>query len=267
LLDSSFGRRRKEVILLDSSYFDFKEEGREKTAYFVLDSLLKSRIECGFESNSGRYDEDVNVYLVHLLSSLVGAPSLGKHAVERDIDVFEQVRGSSDARFKSHVYRTNADYLLLLTGIFTGTPYVERRGQRRFDDATRGRIGRGKAYYHYASALHARLPASSAVFARVLQYLSEDFERYVDVLFHMRGEYFNLYEHLREDRLMSLREDVFAAPSASELTDLETLRNEFLDAYWLWHQNPDPASRNALIESAKRLRGADSSFEFQLPEH
>ena len=252
----------------DSSYFDLEQPGerREKTAYFVLDSLLKSRIDCGFESNSEKYDEDVNVYLVHLLSSLVGGFWLGQPTCERDIDVFEQVRDSTDPRLKYGVYRANADYLLLSTSLFTRSPYVEAEGQRTFDGSARGRIGRGKAYYHFASMFHERVRASSPVVAKVLYHLSQDFERYVDVLFHMRGEYFNLYERMKEGQFMSLQEDLFNAPNGGNQMVLASLRDEFLDAYWLWHQKPTVVSRHQLEEAITRLQEADPSFVFQFPE-
>lgn len=252
----------------DSSYLDLDGPGerRERTAYFVLDSLLKSRIDCGFESNSEQYDEDVNVYLVHLLSSLVRGFWLGQPTAERDIDVFEQVRDSTDPRLKYGVYRANADYLLLSTSLFTRTPYVEREGQRTFHGSVRDRIGRGKAYYHFASMFHERVRASSPVVARVLQHLSRDFERYVDVLFHMRGEYFHLYERLKEDQLMSLQEDLFKTPSGDDKTVLGSLRDEFLDAYWLWHQKPTVVSRHQLAEAISRLQAVDPGFEFEIPE-
>ena len=249
----------------DSRYYDLQrpDDGWEKTGYFVLDSLLKSRIECGFESSAKRHDENTNVYLVHLLSSLVGPSSVGDQTARCDIDVFDKVKESTDPRHKFSVYRANADHLLLSAGIFTDSPYVETEGRRLYDDPTRNRIGRGKAYYHYASMFHGRIHSSSPVVSDVLGYLSENFERFVDVLFHMRGEYFNLYERLKEDHFMSLQEPVTPGSGSS---DLASLRDDFLDAYWVWHQNPDVASRNALIESVKRLRAADSTFDFQLPE-
>ena len=250
-----------------SSYYDLSrpDDGRENTSYFVLDSLLKSRIECGFESSEHPYDESVNVYLVHLLSSLVAAPGLGPQTANHDVDVFAQVRTSQDPRFKCEVYRTNADHLLLSTGIFGETPYVERDGQRQFDGCAQERIGRGKAYYDYAATFHGRTGSRSSVVPRVLSRLSSDFERYVEVLFHMRGEYFNLYERLREDQFMALQEDVSVA--ADGTSALRTLRDEFLDAYWLWHQTPGAGTRNALVDAVKRLSAADPSFEFRLPEH
>jgi len=251
-----------------SSYFDLEhpDEGRENTAYFVLDALLRSRIECGFESNSIRYDEDVNVYLVHLLSSLVSSPGRGELTAPRDIDVFEKVRDSSDPRFKCEVYRANADHLLVSTGIFGDHLYVERNGRRCFDGAAQERIGRGKAYYRYAAAFHERTASASPVVAGVLAGLSHDFERYVDVLFHMRGEYFHLYARLRDEQVSELARDASSSAGTAS-ADLLTLRDEFLDAYWLWHHNPDADTRNALIEAVRRLRAADPTFEFRLPGH
>jgi hypothetical protein len=252
----------------DSTYFDLSGPGdrRERTAFFVLDSLLRSRIDCGFESNTARHGEDVNVYLVHLLSSLVMGFRHDDHTAARDIDVFEKVRDSSDPRFKCGVYRANADYLLLSTSLFTESPYVEREGQRTFDGSARDRIGRGKAYYQFASMFHERVRASSPAVARVLHRLSEDFERYVVVLFHMRGEYFNLYERLQESKLRSLQEDLSRTPAESDSATLGTLRDDFLDAYWTWHQGPSAITRRKLTEAVSRLQTADPTFEFHLPD-
>ena len=254
---------------MDHPYFDLsRSNDRELTSYFVLDSLLKSRIECGFESDATKWEETVNVYLVHLLSRIVQAPSLGAYAAERDIDVFEQVRDSMDSRFKCEVYRVNADHLLLATGIFTGTPFEEREGVRVFENEARDRIGRGKAYYHYASLFHERIPSSSTAYSQVLERLSREFERYVTVLFHMRGEYFNLYERMKNEQIVSLSEKIFgAAPSdVAVAPDVPRLRDEFLDAYWVWHQAPTAEARRVLLDVINRLRDADPSFEFQLPE-
>ncbi|MGQ0722225.1 MAG: hypothetical protein ACT4PE_11745 [Candidatus Eiseniibacteriota bacterium] len=247
------------------SYYDLSRpsDRKESTTYFVLDSLLRSRIECGFESDPDRHDESVNVYLVHLLASLVGAPGRGELTATRDVDVFEKVRHVSDPRFKCEVYRANADHLLVSTGIFGDTPYADRDGRRVYDGAAQERIGRGKAYYHYAAAFHERTAAASPAVGDVLCRLSQDFERFVDVLFHMRGEYFHLYQRFREQTFAALTAGPAAEIAAS---DVRMLRDDFLDAYWRWHVNPEPETRAVLEESVQRLRAADPSFDFKLPE-
>jgi hypothetical protein len=252
---------------MDQSYWELggPREGPERTAYFVLDSLLRSRIECGFESNQVRYDEDVNVYLVALLARLVRSPGLTTAAVP-DADIFASIQDSLDPRLKSDVYRHSADHLLLATSLFTESPYIDRDGRREFRSEARSRIGRGKAYYHYAAAYQERLRAASPAVARILSVLSADFEQYVDVLFHMRGEYFNLYERMKEGHVMALQSGLSGAmPDPDSVTALEALRDEFLDAYWAWHQVPDEANRKALEDKVQRLRDADPAFQFRLP--
>jgi hypothetical protein len=209
----------------------------------------------------------VNVYLVHLLSDLVTGPGLGSPDPLRDIDVFHRVKDSRDPRYKGEVYRESADRLLLSTGIFVDTPFVAKGGKRVFEGAAQTRIGRGKTYYHFASMFHGQARSGSAALARILDRLSLDFERYVEVLFHMRGEYFNLYERIRDDVVLALP---FPAPDAAEepdtRSDLERLRDEFLDAFWIWHHAPTPAHRAILNEAAERLRAHDPTFVFELPE-
>ena len=260
---------------MDRSFFldlNRPDDGPERTAYFVLDALLRSRIDRGFESNSTRYDEDVNVYLVHVLTSLVSsgmfpARSGEMDLAERDADVFEKVRWSDDPRHKSLVYRVHADHLLISTSLFTQTPYVEVDGRRVWESATRECIGRGKAYYHYAAAFQERIRSVSPALAHVLAVLAEDFESYVDVLFHMRGEYFNLHQRLNEADLRALQRSATPTPpgKAESPADVAALRDAFLDAYWEWHQRPDPTSREALDEAVSRLKIADPEFGFDIP--
>jgi hypothetical protein len=244
-----------------SRYYELgqPEDDREQTEFFLLDALLRSRVACSFESKSDSRDEDVNVYLVHLLSTLVGAPALGAVTADRDIDVFAQVRDSTDPRYKSLVYRVNADHLLLTSSLFSSMPaHRDRQGRRR--------IGRGKAYYHYASMFQERLRSGSPAFAHVLHLLSCDFEGYVDVLFHMRSEYFHLYRRLTDADLPQPLDPGDIASEATVPGSVAALRDRFLDAYTVWHETGDAASLRALEEAAARLSAADPDFEFGPPQ-
>jgi hypothetical protein len=100
----------------------------------------------------------------------------------------------------------------------------------------------------------------------VLAQLSAEFERYVTVLFHMRGEYFNLYERMNDTQFASLAEKFFGGLPPLADADVPKLRDGFLDAYWVWHQSPTPETRATLDDAIKRLRDADPDFEFPLPE-
>src|SRR2546430_15983052 len=109
------------------SYVDIKDSSRnvKPSYYFMMNCILYSRIETGLESNGGGYDEDVNVYLAHLLQSF-GDPAYvdnsRKYLSKYDAEVFQRLATCSDARLKYMIYKTNADFLLVSVGIFDQAP-------------------------------------------------------------------------------------------------------------------------------------------------
>jgi len=132
---------------------------------FMLHGLLSSRMEMGL-ADDGPGEDDVNIYLAHLLCAYVqpDPARLGhEYIAGYDSSVFEQVRHSTDARFKYTVYRANADHILMLMGIFDnagGSRPTGLAAPLRLDDDARA--GRGKAYYDYASTYSACLHGARA---------------------------------------------------------------------------------------------------------
>ena len=87
----------------------------------MMKCLLYSRMETGLVSNKDYYDEDVNVYIAHLLNSFIN-PGYVERArsflSKYDTEVFRRLGESRDARLKYTLYKTNADFLLVCLGIF-----------------------------------------------------------------------------------------------------------------------------------------------------
>jgi hypothetical protein len=72
----SAGRRRKQgagTMRPLANYVDLGSPSRETrpTYHFMMKCLLYSRMETGLVSNQDFYDEDVNVYIAHLLNSFI----------------------------------------------------------------------------------------------------------------------------------------------------------------------------------------------------
>ena len=59
--------------------------------------------------------------------------------------------------------------------------------------------------------------------------------------------------------------NVDATPDG-DVVSLGTLRDEFLDAYWTWRQQPDATSQAALETAADRIKAVDPKFGFELPQ-
>ena len=86
------------------------------TYHFMMKCLLYSRMETGLISNQDFYDEDVNVYIAHLLDSMIQPESVERarrFLSQYDTEVFHKLANSQDARLKYTIYKTNADFLLI----------------------------------------------------------------------------------------------------------------------------------------------------------
>ena len=185
-------------------YVDLKDASRDlqPTYYFMINCLLYSRMETGLVSNQDCYDEDVNVYLAHLLHSFISPEYVEqsrKFLSKYDTDVFRRLATSTDARLKYQIYKTNADFLLVSIGIFDN-PVTTGAARARLQPSEEAYIGRGKTYYHFAYTYSQQMHRKNAGVSEVLEKLSTGFEKYLRILSHMRGEYLDLHEALLERR-------------------------------------------------------------------
>jgi len=233
------------------------------TFQFMMNCILCSRIDTGLESNTEEYDEDVNVYLAHLLNSFINPRyyrAARRYISEYDTDVFIRLEGSQDARLKYTVYKTNADHLLLSLGIFGPDTLELDNPSPPFRRKTRGQMGRAKAYYHFAFSYSQRISPRSPSISEVLAKLSRGFEKYVRILYHLRGEYFNLFERISDGEMFHLERSIDETASRE---DLRRTQDEFLDTYLAWKRSRDESLLGRLKEVSERLRDLDPTFRFE----
>jgi hypothetical protein len=235
----------------------------DATLQFMMNCLLYSRIETGLESNTDEYDEDVNVYLAHLLNSFINPryyQAARRYITEYDTEVTAQLERSRNVRMKYTIYKTNADFLLLSTGIFSGgDPEIHRPGSQP-GHGREDRVERGKTYYHFAFSYSKRITPRSPSLTEVLAKLSRGFEKYVKILSHMRGEYFNLYERLTAGEEFHLHRSI---DDAAQRENLRRTQDEFLDLYLSWKKEPNGVLIDRLQEVCERLRELDPTFRFE----
>ena len=235
----------------------------DSRAFFMIRALLSSRVDVGLPADGGVDEQNVNIYITHLLCSYIEPVyqmRVAKYLSAYDSSVFDRVRHSTSNRLKYTVYKSNADHLLLSIGVFQNA-----KGRRpdslpatsRWDDEAY--VGRGKAYYDFASTYSQSVFGRSNGVTDVLGTLSANFESYVKILSHMRGEYLNFVERLSDGEIYHLQHGATAE-------GVRTLRDEFLDAYSEWRRSPTPDLRTRLEDIAARLARQDPSFTFTLPQ-
>jgi hypothetical protein len=257
---------REEEGMNPRHYVDLKESSRDlqPTYYFMINCLLYSRMETGLVSNQEYYDEDVNVYLAHLLHSFINPEYVEqskKFLSKYDTDVFRRLSSSSDARLKYLIYKTNADFLLVSIGIFDNPmiPSTSRRSQ----PSEEAYVGRGKTYYHFAYSYSQQMHRKNQGVSEVLEKLSVGFEKYIRILSHMRGEYLDLVERLSSGEVYHLERSV-DEHSQQEL--LRVKQDELLELYSLWKSDPTKEAEENLERVVSEIRQINPEFKFELPK-
>ena len=239
----------------------------EPDFFFMMNCLMYSRLETGNPSNHDFYDEDVNMYMASLLTSFMNPEyheRASKYLSRYDSNLFEKIQGSSDVRLKYTIYKTNADFLLISIGIFKNADGM-RPGSVDFflKNKEEAYMGRAKAYYQFAYSYSQSMFRKATAISDVLEKLSRGFEQYVQILSHMRGEYFNILDRLGSGDIYHLERsiDTFATDK-----ELKKLQDKFLDMYGEYMQSKSPQLRQKLKKLVKRIQKIDESFRFQMDQ-
>jgi hypothetical protein len=239
----------------------------------MMKCLLYSRMETGLVSNQDFYDEDVNVYIAHLLNSFIDPKYIeraSRYLSKYDTEVFSRLADSKDARLKYTLYKTNADFLLVSLGIFdnpavidpTGRPGAASPERRIYQPTEEAYVGRGKTYYRFAFTYSEQIHNPHAAITEVLEKLSIGFEKYLRILAHMRGEYLNLLDRLSRGEVYHLERSV---DENQQGDDLRSLQDHFLDLFLEWRRSGNPRIKDEIEETVGRIRAVDPEFTFEFP--
>jgi hypothetical protein len=260
---------------LDASRFlftDLTDAARsvKPSYYFMMRSLLHSRIDTGLPSHPGGEEEDVNVYLAHLLQAFGDSTyfeSSRPYLHRYDHEVFDRLSQSTDARLKYKIYKTNADFLLISIGIFDN-PSQTLLGQGHgpaaahravFEPSEEATIGRGRTYYQFAFEYSQVVNRKHPAVTEVLEKLSHGFDRYAQILAHLRGEYLDLIQQFSQGEIYHLERSV----NREQLREkLQERQDAFLDAYAVWRRSGTEQDRKSMHAAADALRELDPNFTF-----
>ena len=169
----------------------------------MMKCLLYSRMETGLVSNKDFYDEDVNVYIAHLLNSFINPDYVERARTflsRYDTEVFRRL--GAVPRRAAEVHAVQDQRRLpprLASGSSTIRPIASgpdelSAGALHGDvrPAEEADVGRGRTYYRFAYSYSQQIHGRNTAITEVLEKLSVGFDKYLRILAHMRGEYLNL---------------------------------------------------------------------------
>lgn len=245
-------------------YFDISKQDKDSAIRYLLSVIIKSRDEEGFPSNSLTYDEDVNVYLAHLLFafSLPEYHEMAEPYLSRDTsEVMKWVNETEDQTIRYFIFKINADNLLVQSAIFND---LENRTRRHFFKNSPGFYRElARLYYEQAAAYHKRIYRKKTGIGDVLNKMAYYFEAYQHLLIHVRRKYFNFVNHFRDQAFHGFMQQM----SQYENENVKRIKmDEFLDCYGRWLESKDPALESKIINVVRELKGIDPDFHCDLLE-
>ena len=237
-------------------YFDIPKHERESAIGFLLNALLKSRSACRLSSNQEEFDEDVNIYLAHLLFA-ISLPdyqnTIRRYLSKNVSEMVEMIEKNDDRIAQYFIYKVNADHLIIHLGIFQDLEsdrHLFGKSERQFSSMAQN-------YYHQAANYNKRIYRRETAIGSVLDKLANGFQKYKTILRFARREFFRFANQFHDESFQRFCEEL-------NEYDREERKNEaidrLLDAYAEWLRTKDPAAEIQLRSHAKRLRELDPDF-------
>ncbi len=240
-------------------YFDIDKQERDTVIRHLLGAILRSRVDLqGMQQNTEEVDEDVNVYLAHLLFAIalpeyheLAEPYLSTESS----DVLRWVQSTDDRTIRYFIFKVNADHLLVHLAIFDDLAAKPRRGIFQRSEKHFAELGR--LYYEQAANYHTRIYRKRTGVGEVLEKLSKRFDFYWNVLQLVRRDYFDFITRFRDQAFNRFMEDF-------NHYEKDAVRQEkldhFLDLYSEWLQTKSPALEREIHRKIEELRQFDPQF-------
>ncbi|MGD9548070.1 MAG: hypothetical protein AB7V45_11090 [Candidatus Krumholzibacteriia bacterium] len=242
--------------------------GRRPLDFFFLEELLEARAASRFPTNSAGADEDVNVFLAHLLTRLAVAGRPGE-AVFGSGPMIQPPEPGASVRRQAAWYRRQGEHRLLYLGLFDrgearrrrATLYGMSPGETRLRDTACAR-----ACLEVAANLHARIPGAGGQ-AQVLAKIAADLESYIHVLGVLATRRWGLGARISDRALRDLLEGSSEAPGRDPGVPgprpgpTSADYDAFLDLWSRYRESGEPMDRAALAAKAAELGIGTSSLE------
>ena len=240
----------------DTAYLDLKTGEQETMFFFMLNAVLCSRLDTEQDSDG---DEEVNMYLAHLLLSMVDGRFYTEHTEAlgaTPAEVFAKAEAEDTPRHKLQVYRANADHRLVSFGVFSGSGEHQSLYRQNFT-VPAAYLEEAQQYYQWAALFGQRLPSRYQGLALALDKIAAHFETYSAVLAHMSANYLQLIPRLSQGEVFHLERQ--AHQDAQPYIREEAL-NRLLDAYNQWRTRATPEHHRHLQEECARYQEVNPQF-------
>jgi hypothetical protein len=220
----------------------------------MLENLLEARAESSFPTGSRCADEDVNVYLAHLLTQHLLEPSPAYVRGGSEPLLHPPAKTSPNPTERVEHYRRNGDHRLLSLGLYGRGDLCRRRqppwGWSTEEIQQRDMID-GRSCYSTAVNLLRGKRTSRIALVPILTKLAHFFDGYVYILQVLARRRFGLSAKLTDRQLDGLEAE--SPSNDDQASDTSDRMDEFLDLLSSYQRQPTETGKRLLAELAVTL--------------
>ena len=249
----------------DEKYF-FTDMEKNAAVNTLLDYYIKARETINFATNKKCFDEDINVYICHLLFAFA-MPNYN-YITEQYISLVpDEVRMlvdmAEDNYFQYFIYKVNGDNLLLRLGLFDDLKYgAIKKGQKAIAEKVNYQE-LAKYYYQQAARCNRKIHKRKTALSEVLLKLVRHFDNYAHALRHMRRDYYFFYDCFEDQEFSKFSTEV---KEYEKGMCLKVKQDLFLDLYSQWLRKKTQTLKRQLNKLCTELRVLDPRFSFKVED-
>ncbi len=247
----------------EEKYF-FTDIEKNAAVNTLLDYYIKAREQIGFETNKKCFDEDVNVYICHLLFAFA-MPNYN-YITEQYISLVpEEVRMlvdmAEDNYFQYFIYKVNGDNLLLHLGLFNDLTLGSGKKSKKQNEETVNYLELAKYYYQQAARCNRKIHKRKTALSEVLLKLVKHFEHYAKALGDVRRDYYFFYDCFEDEEFSKFSVDM---KQYERGMCLKTKQDLFLDLYAQWMRKKSSTLKKRITKLCVELKDLDPDFSFKM---
>lgn len=191
----------------------FSNADKDTAINHLLEVFVEAREKTKFRTNKRGFDEDVNIYISHLLFAV--ALSNYNYITEQYIsldqsDVTMLIDLADNNYLKYFIHKVNGDNLLLHLGVFHHNlkSLINLNKRKNNDLKEETFIKLAQYYYQEAANNNQKIHRKSTALSEVLDKLKRRLPEYARALKHMSTEYYNFYNNYEDEEFTKFRVEI-----------------------------------------------------------
>ncbi len=235
---------------------------KEEAVNSLLSSFVNAREQVKIPSLIKGFDEDVNLYIAHLLFA-VSVPNYaaitGQYISLYTPEVRVLADMAEDLYLKYFIYKVNADNLLLHIGVYRDLLYKKPKKAMKKD--IESYVKDAASFYAEAASLNKKIYKRKTAISEVLMKISKNIRYYLEALFYVRKDFFRFLNCFEDKEFFSFIENM---KKYEKKVEFERKQDIFLDLYAKWLKKKSKNLKTEINRVCEDLRALDPNFNFKL---